>query len=164
MPAPPPVGLGADARLRHELAALLRGRQAHVDAAAALDGIPPEARDARPDDAPHTLWELLYHVGYAQRDILDFARGGYEPRDWPADYWPDGPSTPGLWAETRAAFEADLDALADAARTADLTAELDHAPGYTWLRQILLAADHTSHHLGQIVALRRRLGIWPGDG
>ena len=47
--------------------------------------------------------------------------------------------------------------------SASLFAELPHAPGYTLLRQAMLAADHTAYHLGQIVALRRQLGLWPPD-
>ena len=32
----------------------------------------------------------------------------------------------------------------------------------TYLRAILLTADHMSYHVGQLVAVRRALGIWPG--
>jgi uncharacterized damage-inducible protein DinB len=34
-------------------------------------------------------------------------------------------------------------------------------PSQTHLRNILLAIDHNAYHLGQIVAVRRALGIWP---
>jgi uncharacterized damage-inducible protein DinB len=30
----------------------------------------------------------------------------------------------------------------------------------TYLRAILLAADHVAYHVGQIVSLRRALGAW----
>ena len=30
----------------------------------------------------------------------------------------------------------------------------------TYLRAILLSADHAAYHVGQIVAVRRALGIW----
>ena len=33
--------------------------------------------------------------------------------------------------------------------------------GQTYLRAILLAADHVAYHVGQIVLVRRGLGIWP---
>ena len=32
----------------------------------------------------------------------------------------------------------------------------------TYLRAVLLTADHTAYHVGQLVAVRRALGIWPG--
>jgi hypothetical protein len=34
-------------------------------------------------------------------------------------------------------------------------------PAQTYLRAILLAADHVSYHVGQIVAVRKALGAWP---
>jgi uncharacterized damage-inducible protein DinB len=43
----------------------------------------------------------------------------------------------------------------------DLTAEIPHGEGRTYLRQVLLVADHNSYHLGQIVLVRRALGLWP---
>ena len=157
----PPTGLDPDARLRHELAALLRGHQAHVDAHATLAGIPPDRVNDRVDGWEHSLWDLVEHLRFTQADILEFARGDYDDKDWPADYWPDHDAGADDWRQSRAGFLADLDALVELAETADLTAELPHAPGYTVLRQVLLAADHNSHHLGQVVALRRALGLWP---
>ena len=44
--------------------------------------------------------------------------------------------------------------------TIDLLATIPHGTGQTYLREILLVADHNGYHIGQIVALRRRLGIW----
>jgi len=29
------------------------------------------------------------------------------------------------------------------------------------LREVLLAADHTAYHLGQLVLVRKSLGAWP---
>jgi hypothetical protein len=29
------------------------------------------------------------------------------------------------------------------------------------LREVLLAIDHNSYHLGQLVSLRKELGAWP---
>jgi hypothetical protein len=43
----------------------------------------------------------------------------------------------------------------------DLLATIPHGSGQTYLREILLTADHTAYHTGQIVAVRRCLGIWP---
>ena len=162
----PPRDLAPDARLRHELTALLRGRQAHVDARTALAGVPPHRANDRAPGWDHSLWDLLWHLRFTQADILEFVHDGhdgqgYADKDWPADYWPEHAATADDWRQSRAAFFDDLDALVALAETADLTAELPHAPGYTVLRQVLLAADHNAHHLGQVIALRRLLGLWP---
>ena len=157
----PPTDLSPDRRLRHELAALLRGAQAHVDAHAALAGVPPDRVNDRVPGWDHSLWDLVEHLRLTQADILEFIRGDYAEKEWPADYWPDRDAGAGDWRQSVAAFSDDLDALVELTRTADLTAELAHAPGYTVLRELLLAADHNAHHLGQVVALRRQLGLWP---
>ena len=158
---PPPTDLDPDARLRHELVALVRGRQAHLDAPATLAGIPPDRVNDRAPGWDRSLWDLVEHLRFTQADILEFVAGDYADKAWPADYWPDHPAGPGDWRRSVAAFLDGIDALAALAETADLTAELPHAPGYTVLRQVLLAADHNAHHLGQVIALRRLLGLWP---
>ena len=33
-------------------------------------------------------------------------------------------------------------------------------PGQTYIREALLVADHNAYHVGQLVAVRRLLGIW----
>jgi len=43
----------------------------------------------------------------------------------------------------------------------DLTSKIPHGKGQTYLRTILLAVDHASYHVGQIVSVRRLLGAWP---
>ncbi len=43
----------------------------------------------------------------------------------------------------------------------DLLAPIAHGQGQTILREALLVADHNSHHLGQLIMLRRLSGTWP---
>ena len=151
-------------RLRTELVALLRGGNAHVPTADALRSVPPGLINEKPAGCPYSLWDLLEHLRFTQRDILDFTRGpDYAEKQWPADYWPAAPGTAAAWDRALAAFLADLDALIAMAEDEllDLTSELAHAPGYTVLRELLLAADHNSHHIGQVVLVRRLLGCWP---
>ncbi len=160
---PPPSDLSATARLRHELAALLRGGQAHVGPHA-LDGVPDDRVNDRAGGLPHSLWDLLWHLRFTQDDILRFTTSpDYAEPGWPDAYWPEAPAGPGDWDRERRAFLASLDALVTLAEVGDLAAELPWAPGYTAIREILLAADHNAHHLGQIVDVRRALGLWPPD-
>lgn len=159
----PQTGLDPDARLRTECAALLRGGNAHTDAHTVLDGIPFERVNERPDGLPYALWELVYHLWFTQHDILVFCLNpDYAPHDWPDAYWPTIEATPASWADTRQAFLGDLEKLVRLVESpeTDLFAELDHAPGYTLLREVLLAADHNAHHLGEVIVVRRLLGLW----
>jgi hypothetical protein len=42
----------------------------------------------------------------------------------------------------------------------DLTAKIPHGSGQTYLRTVLVAVDHASYHVGQIVLVRKLLGAW----
>jgi uncharacterized damage-inducible protein DinB len=42
----------------------------------------------------------------------------------------------------------------------DLAARIPHGKGQTYLREFVLVADHTAYHVGQLVVVRRLLGIW----
>jgi hypothetical protein len=57
--------------------------------------------------------------------------------------------------EDRAALEA----LAED-QSIDLFAKIPHGDGQTYIREILLVADHNAYHLGQLVAVRQQLGAW----
>lgn len=153
--------------LREHLAKLLDWGDAHATLDAAVDGLPPEHRGARPHGLPHSPWQLVEHLRRAQRDILDFCVAErYEEMEWPADYWPEDPEPPSpeAWDEALTACRADLDTLKRLATdgSLDLLAPVPHGTGQTYLREILLVADHAAYHVGQIVLLRRLLGDWEG--
>jgi hypothetical protein len=42
----------------------------------------------------------------------------------------------------------------------DLLEQIPHGQGQTFLREILLAADHAAYHVGQLVLTRRLLNEW----
>ncbi|HSJ15377.1 MAG TPA: DinB family protein [Longimicrobiales bacterium] len=149
--------------LRGQLGRILAWEDAHVAFDAAVEGIPVELRDRRPDGLPYSAWELVEHLRRTQYDILDFCRNpSYQERSWPADYWPPPDSTPDpeAWEHAVAAYRADRAALQEIATGADLFARIPHGTGQTILRELLLVADHNAYHVGQLVAVRRLLGIW----
>ncbi|CAN5505773.1 DinB family protein [soil metagenome] len=155
-----------DKILRQSLVALLRGGQAHVTLAGALEGLEPELRAKRPAGGGHSVWELLEHMRLVQEDILRYTLDpAWTSPPWPEGYWPE-PGGAGLaeeaWRETLAGFERDLEAVIalveDESR--DLSAEIPHGEERSYLRQVFLVADHNSYHLGQIVDARRALGSW----
>jgi hypothetical protein len=43
----------------------------------------------------------------------------------------------------------------------DLAAKIPKGTGQTYLRTILVAGDHASYHLAQIITVRQLLGAWP---
>ena len=151
--------------LRENVLELLEGGHAHVDARRALKGLDPGLRNARPPGSPHSVYEELEHLRIAQEDILRYTlEPGWESPPWPGGYWPqDNDALTGeRWERTVAGFFADLEALAALVRdpVRDLTAQIPHGEGRTYLREALLVADHNAYHVGQIVLVRRHLGAW----
>ena len=115
---------------------------------------------------PYSPWQLLEHLRITQQDILEFCRNPkYVEKHWPDDYWPatPGPPKPGSWANSIKEFRQDQKALQRLASdpSVDLLAKIPHGTGQTYLRELLLVADHNAYHLGQMVAVRRLLGDWP---
>jgi uncharacterized damage-inducible protein DinB len=151
--------------LRAQLVKLLDYEEAHVGFDRAVKGIPPRLLGKRPQGAEHSLWQVVEHLRIAQADILEFcATAKYKDKKWPDDYWPHnpGPGSSAAWTKSLAAYRKDRRALQRLAANPkiDLLAAIPHGTGQTYLREILLVADHNAYHIGQIVALRRRLGIW----
>jgi DinB superfamily len=156
---------GHDAALRKHLIELLGGRGAHADFDEAIEGLPEELRGARVKDVPFTPWRLLEHLRMAQWDILVFSRNGkHKSPKWPEGYWPDGDAPPNsaAWDASVAAFRRDLGEMEKLVKdpSNDLFAPIPHGQGQTLLREALLAADHNSYHVGQLILLRRLLGAW----
>ena len=158
--------MATDDALRAQLAKLLDWQEAHVTFDAAVKGIPPAKRGTAPRGWAFSAWQLVEHIRIAQADILDFCNNpNYEHRmKWPDDYWPKSPAPPSgaAWTRALAAIRRDRAAMQQLAASPaiDLLATIPHGTGQTYLREILLVADHAAYHVGQIVALRRQLGLW----
>jgi uncharacterized damage-inducible protein DinB len=157
-----------DTAVRDHVRKLLAWTDAHAGFEQAVKDVPPAARGRRPDGLPHSAWELLEHIRLAQHDILDFCRNpDYEEREWPADYWPRSPEPPDDHA-----WDASIRQVLDDRRTLehmaadpslDLTSRIPHGSGQTYLRELLLVADHAAYHVGQLVLVRQLLGAWPAS-
>ncbi|HUQ81876.1 MAG TPA: DinB family protein [Gemmatimonadaceae bacterium] len=153
------------AELRAQLRRILSWQDAHVGFEKSVEGLASKLRGVRVDGFPHSAWELLEHLRITQHDILDFCvNAKYEEIAWPDAYWPPTPAPPSdeAWDDSVAAFRDDraaLEALA-ADETIDLFAKIPHGSGQTYIRELLLVADHNAYHLGQLVMLRQQLGAW----
>ncbi len=157
--------MNRDKALRDLLSKLLDWEDAHVSFDTAVEGIPAELRGARRDGVPHSPWQLLEHLRICQNDILEFCRNpDYVERKF-EDYWPGtaAPPSPGAWDDSVAAFRRDREALQGLASDpeVDLFTTIPHGTGQTYLRELVLVADHNGYHVGQLVLLRRILGAWP---
>lgn len=154
-----------DAALRTHLQKILDWEAAHATFDAAVEGIPAEKRSVAPGGLPHSPWQILEHIRRTQWDILDFCRNPkyVEPKSM-REYWPDGPAPPfaSAWDESVDSVRRDRQDLKMMAGDPeiDLFARVPQGTGQTYLREILLVADHSAYHVGQLVLTRRLLGIW----
>jgi uncharacterized damage-inducible protein DinB len=150
---------------RRIVASALDWEQSHAKFDSAIADLPADTRGRRPDKFPHSAWELVDHIRRTQHDLLEFCRNpDYKEPIWPDDYWPSNPAPrdDAAWDAAIAEFHRDNAALAAFTTDSphDLTTKIPHGSGQTYLRTILVAVDHTSYHVGQIIAVRRLLGVW----
>jgi hypothetical protein len=154
-----------DQALRKHLLELLDGAHAHASFDKVIGNFPAKLRGEIPKGLPHSAWMLLEHIRVAQWDILDFSRNPkYKEMKWPDDYWPKSPAPPSeaAWDKSVKSFHDDLAAmkkLVEDPKT-NLLAKIHWGDGQTLLREAMLVADHNSHHLGQLIDVRRLLGAW----
>jgi len=151
--------------LRDHLLELLQVEHAHPLFDRAVADLPGPLRGRRPDNFPHSAWELVEHLRIAQWDILEYVLNPkHTSPKWPEGYWPATPAPPddAAWEKSIAAFRADAQRFVDMIKdeSNDLLAPVEFANNATFLRQILMNADHNGYHIGQIVTVRRLLGAW----
>jgi uncharacterized damage-inducible protein DinB len=154
-----------DDAFRNHLVRLLDWEEAHASFDNAVDGIPVDKRGARAAGFEHSPWQLLEHMRLAQEDLLDFCVNAKYAHNlkWPDDYWPEqAPPSDAAWQASIASFTRSRDRVKSLVRDVDdLGATVPTGTGeQTYLRAVLLVADHAAYHVGQLVALRRALGIW----
>jgi uncharacterized damage-inducible protein DinB len=154
----------SDTDLRSLLQKFLSGGSAHADFEKAMKNVPRSKRSAIPSGAPHSLWQLAEHVRLAQADILEFATSSsYREKKFPDDYWPKSNApTDSQWNACIRGFARDLGELKRLAANAslDLSKKIAGGDGQSYLRELILAIDHNSYHIGQMVLIRRLVGAW----
>jgi hypothetical protein len=142
------------------LTELPRREGAHVSLPAALKDFPAKLYGVRAEGASHSAWEVLEHIGFTLHDLLDYSTNpGYLGPSWPDDYWPKSskPDSNQAWQQSMKAMQQDLRAFEDLIEIPDsnlYTAIPWAKQGQTLLHEVLLAADHTSYHTGELAPLR----------
>ena len=150
---------------------LLRGKGAHADALACVEGVPLDVAGRRVPGAPQSIFGLVWHAAYWMDYELARIEGKAPPypahaeESWPAQPIPRDDAE---WGQTVARFRAGLvglDALAalpaaGAERRVALTSQTTNQ-GDTVKEIVWQTLVHNSYHLGQVVLLRQALGAWP---
>ena len=152
-----------DKALRKELIELLKGGQAHATLKEVLKDIKPELCNKRPHKGTRSVYEEFEHMRLAQEDILRYTLDpDWKSPEWPYGFWPSGndETTKEILSNAVSQFFKDLDELIALVKNpkVDLTALIPHGEGHTYLREVLLVADHNAYHLGKIVRTLSQLG------
>lgn len=149
--------------LRQHIRCLLDEEQAHVSFDASVAHFPVELAGVVPDGWAWSAWQLVEHIRIAEADILAYCKPQpYPGLKWPDEYWPQGAAPPSEsdWLESIRKFREGRRELLSMLDSVDLLSTVPHSGEHTYLREFLLVADHAAYHIGQLVALRRALGVW----
>jgi uncharacterized damage-inducible protein DinB len=157
------------------LSELLRGTGAHADSLACIEDISAEVASRQIDGFPHSIGALVFHMNYWMDYDMRRIRG--ERPKYPAHNSESFPSrvTPAdeaEWDRLREEFSALLNAVTSLTQSNrdQLDGEIEpthpsHQERAASLEAILWQLIvHNSYHIGQIVMIRRILGVWPPRG
>ena len=152
-----------DDTIRKHLLTSLQGRSAHLSFEQTIKDFPDNYYNKKISGIQYSCWDLLEHLRIAQWDILDFIMNPeYQSKSWPDNYWPKDKGDAEKWKNSVKNFLDDRKEietmLEDSA--VDLYSPIPHASDYTIFREIVIVIDHNSYHTGQLLSLRRALGIW----
>jgi len=147
--------------LRNVVGRALSGKGAHVAAERVFSGLDAKAAGARPENFPHSLFQLLNHVVFWQDWVVKWLNGERPrvPRH-ASGSWPGRPAPTNAteWKRSVLRFQTGLKELERRSRKADL---LEGFGKQSRLEMLHAIASHNSYHIGQAVVLRQILGKWP---
>jgi hypothetical protein len=143
---------------------LMDGDGHYVPPPRLLEDLTPEQATTTPPGSPYSIAQVLYHIVYWQRAEIAGLR--QEPMTGPHHEHLDdtfAPVTPDEWPALAAKFLAGME---EVKRLSDeLTGVVSPARDDTSANYDLAGtALHNAYHFGQIILLRRLLGLWPPQG
>jgi uncharacterized damage-inducible protein DinB len=149
---------------REFLLGALHGKPDYADPVAVLENLTVAQATVHPHENLASIWEQLTHIQFWLDHSLELIRGEQPPYpETAAESWPSPPpdATEKQWSQLVAYFWTGLDAASEIARTADLDGKIAAKNGSSVAEELIVIIQHNAYHFGQIVTLRRMLGLWP---
>ena len=156
---------------RDLLTSVLAGENVHLDPAAILDGLTDAQAQTKPHGLPYSIADVVAHLCFWQEWFNACVVSGFTgiPQH-SVDGWPAAPA--GGWDALRKRYlrsieeakriiaesESLTDALLPSAASVASLAKESHGSA------LLRGAMHNTHHLGQIITMRRLMSLWPPPG
>ncbi|WP_181347035.1 DinB family protein [Thalassobacillus sp. CUG 92003] len=140
----------------------LRGDSAHVNPSNVFEELDWETAGETIERSPYTVWELIWHMNYWQRFLLELIQGKepvypeHSDESWPRNKMPQSKAE---WDEEVSRFTNDVK-IAEEECEKDLN-EMCSTDNTTRQSLLMDLVIHNSYHGGQVVLLRRQLGSWP---
>ncbi|WP_298246445.1 DinB family protein [uncultured Christiangramia sp.] len=150
--------------VKNQIAAHLDGGEAFLPVQNLIDTIPFNKTGIRPHNLPYSLYELFYHIVFAQKDILDYCvEKNYSAANWPDDYWPvmHKPQNEQEWEDLKTQFLQDRESLRNFITSEENALDdlVLNSTEHTIIRQVMLVIEHNAYHTGQLLLLCRLLEI-----
>lgn len=147
------------------LADMLEGEFAHASFDQAVKNIPLKFTGIHVEELPYTIWQLVEHIRITQWDIVKFSFDkSHQSPQWPEGYWPKEKFPPDkkAWNQSLKNFRADRKLFLRELKNPEkkLLEPFQHGQGQNLMREAILLIDHTAYHTGQIILIRKILGIW----
>ena len=145
------------------LSALLTGRGAHVEITNVLEALDLNSLTRRPQGAPHSIYEELWHAAFWQDLVLAWIDGDDVPApDHAADSWPES-NGPVAADDAEASIQRFSQGIERARQVASDPSRLDLIVRKSRTARDLLESllAHNAYHVGRMVLLRQLLGLWP---
>lgn len=152
----------SDQKLREQLVNHLKGGNAFSPIEKVVKDVPFEKIGIVPDGLPYSFYQQVYHLWYAQKDIIDYCRNDdYEAGNWPDDYWPENkaPKDEKEWENLIEKLFDERDEfckyLMDSSN--DLFEPFSQNENHNLLRETELIIEHNAYHIGQLYVMKRLL-------
>ncbi|MFD2705695.1 MULTISPECIES: DinB family protein [Salibacterium] len=141
----------------------LYGRAAHVAPPEIFEGLDWKKAGEKPENSPHSVWDMLFHMTWWQDHLLQMLAGQHPPYpEHNQSTFPDSslPENAEQWNSTLQRFR---DGLKEAEREA--RKELEETGfddnGTTRGELMMDLITHNSYHGAQAAQIRRTTGTWP---
>ncbi|UOR12831.1 DinB family protein [Halobacillus amylolyticus] len=141
----------------------LHGEDAHVDPLSVFEGLQWEVVGKKPEECPHSVWQILNHMIFWQDFILDYLKGTVPNfPDHAEESWPGGtsPSNETEWNDAVFKFSEGLKEAENEAKK-DLEERGFGKSEGTRGDFLVMLVNHNSYHTGQVALTRRIIGEWP---
>jgi uncharacterized damage-inducible protein DinB len=162
-------------RSQRALTELLRGKGAHADPLACVEDLSAELAARQVAGFPHSVGQLVFHINYWMDYELRRIRGlrpVYPEHSAESFSAAPSPADEREWDRLRARMAELLTEFVELAKSSpgelrrevESSREDDKKVAGTVEGVLWQMVAHTSYHVGQIVVIRRVLGVWPPRG